>query len=59
MKRLIVLAALIISFTSSAQEDLKEKREHHRKGKMEMMKDLSPEQMATLKTKKNDFSSRP
>lgn len=52
MKRLIVLAALVISSASFAQEDHKEKREHHRKGKMEMMKDFSPEQMATLKTKK-------
>lgn len=52
MKKLIVLAALIISSTSFGQGEHHEKKDHHRKGKMEMMKDLSPEQMATLKTKK-------
>ena len=52
MKKLIVLAALVISTVTFGQEDHKEKREHHKKGKMEMMKDLSPEQMATLRTKK-------
>ncbi|MFD0964802.1 hypothetical protein [Pseudofulvibacter geojedonensis] len=49
MKKIFVLAFLIISSTSFAQE---RRGQHHRKGKMEMMKDLSPEQMATLKTKK-------
>lgn len=52
MKKLIVLAALVISFASFGQREHGEKRDHHRKGQMEMMKDLSPEQMATLKTKK-------
>jgi len=52
MKKLIVLAALVISSVTFGQEEHKEKREHHKKGKMEMMKDLSPEQMATLRTKK-------
>ena len=52
MKKLIVLAALVISSVTFGQENHREKREHHKKGKMEMMKDLSPEQMATLRTKK-------
>lgn len=52
MKKLIVLAALVISSVTFGQENHREKREHHKKGRMEMMKDLSPEQMATLRTKK-------
>jgi len=52
MKKLIVLAALVISSVTFGQENHHGKREHHKKGKMEMMKDLSPEQMATLRTKK-------
>lgn len=50
MKKLFVLAALVISSVSFAQEE--KRGEKTRKGKMEMIKDLSPEQMATLKTKK-------
>jgi len=52
MKKIIVLVTLVISALTFGQEDQHEKRDHHRKGKMEMMKDLSPEQMATLRTKK-------
>jgi len=52
MKKLIVLAALVISSLTFGQDDHREKREHHKKRKMEMMKDFSPEQIATLKTKK-------
>ena len=52
MTKIIVLAALVISTVTFGQGDHKEKREHRKKGKMEMMKDLSPEQMATLRTKK-------
>ena len=52
MKKLIVFAALVISSATFGQENHREKREHHKKGRMEMMKDLSPEQMATLRTKK-------
>lgn len=52
MKKLIVLAALVISSATFGQENHREKREHHKKGRMEMMKDLSPEQMTTLRTKK-------
>jgi len=52
MKRLIVLTAIIISSVTFGQEKHSEKREQHKKGRMEMMKDLSPEQMATLRTKK-------
>jgi hypothetical protein len=52
MKKLIVLAALAISTLTFGQERHHEKREHHKDGKMEMMKDFTPEQIATLKTKK-------
>lgn len=54
MKKLLVLAVLAISSFSFAQEKGHEGKrgEHHKRGQMEMMKDLSPEQMATLKTKK-------
>jgi len=52
MKKLIVLAALVISTVTFGQEEHQEKREHRKKGKMEMMKNLTPEQMATLRTKK-------
>ena len=52
MKNLIVLATFLISSITFGQESHKEKRGHHQKGKMEMMKDLSPEQIATLRTKK-------
>lgn len=52
MKKLIVLATLVISTITFGQEEHREKRDHHKKGGMEMMKDLSPAQMATLRTKK-------
>ena len=52
MKKLIVLAALVISSVTFGQVEHHEKRAHHKKGKMEMMKDFTPEQIATLKTKK-------
>jgi hypothetical protein len=52
MKNLIVLAALITCTLTFGQERQHENKEHHKKGKMEQMKDLSPEQIATLKTKK-------
>ncbi len=52
MKKLIVLAALVISSVTFGQEEHRKKRSHQKKGKMEMMKDLSPEQMATIRTKK-------
>lgn len=52
MNRLFVIATLIVNTISFGQEINHEKIETPRKGKMEIMKDLSPEQMATLKTKK-------
>lgn len=57
MKKIILALALLISFSTIGQEH-EEKKEHRRKGpaglKMKMHKkpDFSPEQMATLKTKK-------
>ena len=52
MKKLILLAALVISSAIFGQGNHSDKKEHSRKGKMEHLKDLSPEQMATLRTKK-------
>ena len=52
MKKLILLAALVMSSVIFGQERHSDKREQHRKGKMEHLKDLSPEQMAILRTKK-------
>ena len=52
MKRLIILALIFTTFSLTAQE---RKRHHNvREGndKMYMMKDLTPEEMATLQTKK-------
>ena len=59
MKHIIVALALVFSLHMTAQENEKHsehemtKREmrHHKKGK-KMFKDMSPEQIATLKTKK-------
>lgn len=52
MKKLILLAALVISSAIFGQGNHSDKKEHSRKGKMEHLKDLSPEQLATLKSKK-------
>ncbi len=52
MKKLILLAALVISSAIFGQGSHSDKKEHPRKGKMEHLKDLSPEQIATLRTKK-------
>jgi hypothetical protein len=47
MKKLILLAALVMSSAIFAQERYSDKKD-----KMAHVKDLSPEQMATLRTKK-------
>lgn len=52
MKKFIVLASLIITSMTYGQERHPERKASHKKGKMELMKDLSTEQIATLKTKK-------
>jgi hypothetical protein len=52
MKRIILLSALVISSITFAQENFKQKKSHHKKAEIQMMKDLSAEQIATLKTKK-------
>ena len=53
MKKLILLSSLVVSSITFAQENLNHsKKEIQKKEKMQMMKDLSPEQIATLKTKK-------
>lgn len=52
MKKLILLATLVMSSIMFGQSRHPEKKEQHRKSKMEHLKDLSPEQIATLNTKK-------
>jgi hypothetical protein len=51
MKKLILLAALVMSSAIFAQENHSDKKD-----KMAHLKDLSPEQMATLRTKKMTLS---
>ena len=51
MKKLILLAALVMSSAIFAQENHSDKKD-----KMAHLKDLSPEQMATLRTKKMALS---
>ena len=55
MKKLFVLALLIVSGSMLAQKPMhhEAKRQHHKK---EFMKDLSAEQLATLKTKKTTLA---
>ena len=52
MKRLIVLVLLLTTFSLTAQQGPRHQRSPHEKGNMEMLKDLTPEEVATLKTKK-------
>ena len=52
MKRLLVLVLLLTAFSITAQNGPRHQRGQHDKGHMEMLKDLSPEEAATLKTKK-------
>tara|TARA_B110001450_G_scaffold156853_1_gene146163 strand:- start:1348 stop:1800 length:453 start_codon:yes stop_codon:yes gene_type:complete len=52
MKRIILLFSLVISSITFGQENFKQKKLHHKKAELQMMKDLSAEQIATLKTKK-------
>lgn len=55
MKKTILIVALAVSTITFGQEH-KEKKEHHRKARMEQMKDFSAEQIATLKTKKTTLA---
>lgn len=50
MKHIIVALALVFTLNITAQE--KEDHKGHAKGKKEMFKNMTPEQIATLKTKK-------
>ena len=49
MKRLVILMCALVTFSLSAQQGARHERGNHRKG---MMKELSPEEAANLKTKK-------
>ena len=52
MKKLVLIAIALLALQATAQE---KKREQQRKGpneKMEMLKELTPEELATLQTKK-------
>lgn len=51
MKKLILIALAFIGLQATAQE-LKQKHGGERKDRMEKMQDLTPEEMATLQTKK-------
>lgn len=47
MKHLILIAIAFVTLQTTAQD----KKKHQREGRMEMMKDLTPEERATIKTK--------
>ena len=52
MRKLVLVAIALLALQATAQE---KKREHQKKGpneKMDMLKDLTPEELATLQTKK-------
>jgi hypothetical protein len=55
MKKLILIAIALITVNASAQEDKRERNERPRGDRMEradFLKDLSPDEIATLQTKK-------
>lgn len=52
MKRIMLIALALISIQAIAQERRGEHRKGDRKERAHMMKDLTPEQIATLQTKK-------
>ncbi len=52
MKTLILIAFAFITLQAVAQDNRKGDEKGERNGKREMMKDLSPEEMATLGSKK-------
>ncbi|WP_347924368.1 hypothetical protein [Pontimicrobium sp. SW4] len=52
MKRLIVIAIALVSLQGIAQERQREHRKEDRKERPQTLKDLSPEEVATLQTKK-------
>ncbi|MFC4722303.1 DUF4890 domain-containing protein [Geojedonia litorea] len=52
MKNILIIVLALVSFQISAQEKKKELRKEVQKERMEAMQDLSPEEVATLQTKK-------
>ncbi len=52
MKKILVLAIALISLQGIAQERQRENRQENRKERQQNLKDLTPEQAATLQTKK-------
>ena len=56
MKKIILIALVLINIQAIAQERRGEHRKGDRKERAHMMKDLTPEQIATLQTKKMTLS---
>ena len=52
MKKILVIAIALISLQGIAQERQRENRQENRKERQQNLKDLTPEQAATLQTKK-------
>ncbi|MEY8869678.1 hypothetical protein AB9K24_09230 [Meridianimaribacter flavus] len=52
MKKAIIIALALVAFQANAQERKKDFKKGERKERMEMMKDLTPEEFATLQTKR-------
>ena len=52
MKKILVIAIALISLQGVAQERQREHRKEDRKERPQTLKDLTPEQAATLQTKK-------
>ena len=52
MKKMLIVVIALVTLQVSAQEKKKEKRMEAQKERRQMMKDLTPEETATLQTKK-------
>jgi periplasmic protein CpxP/Spy len=52
MKKILLLSTLFISSFVVAQKNVNAKKNHSKKNQMQTIKEFTPEQMATLKTKK-------
>ena len=52
MKKILLLSTLFISSFVVAQKNVNAKKNHSKKNQMQTVKEFTPEQMATLKTKK-------
>ena len=52
MKKLAIIALALITFQANAQENKDDKRQEHKKERLEKRMQLEPQEMAELKTKK-------